>query len=197
MRKVVVVNNLSLDGVMQAPADKNEDTRGGFQLGGWSLPYNDEVKGKVMAKGMAKKSDMLFGRRTYEHMFKAWHGRNDGNPFTPLLDNAQKFVASRTLKEPLAWQNSKLLEGDAVDSVAALKKEDGPDLVILGSGELIQALMTRKLIDEFQLVIHPLVLGAGRRMFADDGALTRFTLTDSVPTTTGVIIASYRQVDAS
>jgi dihydrofolate reductase len=197
MRKVVVVNNLSLDGVMQAPAAKNEDTRGGFQLGGWSLPYNDDVKAKVMGQGMAKKSAMLFGRRTYEHMYKAWHGRTDGNPFTPVLDNAEKFVTSRTLKAPLAWQNSTLLAGDAADSVAALKNEDGPDLVILGSGELIRSLMTRKLIDELQLIIHPLVLGSGRRMFADESTLTKFTLTNSVPTTTGAIIATYSQADAS
>ena len=197
MRKVVVVNNLSLDGVMQAPAGKDEDTRGGFQLGGWSLPYNDEVKADVMGQGMAKKSAMLFGRRTYEHMYKAWHGRTDGNPFTPVLDNAEKYVTSRTLKEPLAWQNSTLLGGDAADSVAALKNEDGPDLIILGSGELIRSLMARKLIDELQLIIHPLVLGSGRRMFADQSALTKFKLTNSVPTTTGVIIANYSQADAS
>ena len=194
MRKVVVVNNLSLDGVMQAPAGKDEDTRGGFQLGGRT---NDEVKADVMGQGMAKKSAMLFGRRTYEHMYKAWHGRTDGNPFTPVLDNAEKYVTSRTLKEPLAWQNSTLLGGDAADSVAALKNEDGPDLIILGSGELIRSLMARKLIDELQLIIHPLVLGSGRRMFADQSALTKFKLTNSVPTTTGVIIANYSQADAS
>jgi dihydrofolate reductase len=130
-------------------------------------------------------------------MFKAWHGRTDGNPFTPVLDNAQKFVTSTTLKEPLPWPNSTLLPGDAIDSVAALKTEPGPDLVILGSGELIRSLMTCKLIDELQLIIHPLVLGAGRRMFAEESALTKFELTNSVPTTTGCIIATYRQADES
>ena len=134
---------------------------------------------------------MLFGRRTYEKMYKAWHGRTDGNPFTPYLDNARKYVASRTLKEPLKWQNSVLLRGDAADAVAKLKGEDGDDLAILGSGELIRSLARRDLIDQYTLLIHPLVLGAGLRMFGDDGAYAKFRLANSVPTTTGVIIATY------
>ena len=193
MHKISVVNNLTLDGVMQSPAAPNEDTRGGFKHGGWAIPYNDEVKAKKMGEGMAKRGALLFGRRTYEHFFKVWPGRTD-NPFSPVLDNTQKYVASTTLKEPLPWKNSTLLKGDAADAVAKLKTEGDDDLVILGSGDLVKSLMGRKLIDEFILLIHPLVVGSGRRMFADEGALSKFDLVESLPTTKGVIIATYRLV---
>ena len=192
MRKVSVVNNLTLDGVMQSPASPNEDTRGGFKHGGWAMPYNDEVKGKKMGEGMSRRrGGLLFGRRTYEHFFKVWPGRTD-NPFTEVLDNTQKYVASTTLKEPLPWKNSTLLKGDAADAVAKLKTEGDDDLVILGSGELVKSLMRRDLVDEFILLIHPLVAGSGRRMFADDGTFAKLELAESLPTTTGVIIATYR-----
>src|SRR6266567_2835071 len=136
MRRVVVINSVTLDGVMQAPGRPDEDLRGGFQHGGWALPYNDSVKSRVMAEGMAQAGDLLFGRRTYEDFFSVWPKRKD-NPFTPVLDNARKYVASTTLKEPLPWKNSTLLEGDAADAVAKLKEELGNDLVIFGSGELV------------------------------------------------------------
>jgi len=190
MRKITVTNNLTLDGVMQAPGGKEEDVRDSFPYGGWAAPYNDEVKGKKMAEGMARRGALLFGRRTYEHFFKVWPGRTD-NPFSPVLDNSQKYVASRTMKEPLPWKNSTLLKGDAVDAVAKLKQDRDEDLVILGSGELIRSLMKRDLIDTFVLIIHPLVLGQGRRMFDDHGNLAKFRLTESLPTTTGCIIATY------
>jgi dihydrofolate reductase len=190
MRKVIVTNNVTLDGVMQAPAGKDEDVRGGFQHGGWALPYDDEVKGKAMAEGMAQRGALLFGRRTYEHLFKVWPGRKD-NPFTEVLDNTQKYVASRTLKEPLPWKNSTLLQGDAADAVTRLKQDGGDDLTILGSGELVRSLMRRNLVDRFLLLIHPLVLGSGQRLFDDGGAMAKFRLADSVPTTRGVIIATY------
>jgi dihydrofolate reductase len=192
MRKVGVTNNLTLDGVMQAPGGKDEDLRDGFTYGGWAAPYNDAVKGRIMAQGMAKRGSLLFGRRTYEHFFKVWPGRTD-NPFTEVLDNTQKYVASRTLTEPLPWKNSTLLHGDAADAVASLKQEPGDDLVILGSGVLVQSLMRRQLIDEMVLIIHPLVLGTGRRMFGDDGTFAKFRLVESVPTTTGAIIATYQR----
>lgn len=191
MRRVTAVENVTLDGVMQAPGGKEEDTRNAFKYGGWANDYNDDVKGKIMAEGMAKHADLLFGRRTYEHFFKVWPGRKD-NPFTEVLDNTLKHVASRTLKEPLPWKNSSLLQGDAADAVSTLKETPGSDLVILGSGELVQSLMKRDLIDEIQLLIHPLVLGSGRRLFADDGTFAKFTLVKSTPTTRGVIIASYQ-----
>jgi len=190
MGRIMVVNNVTLDGVMQAPARPDEDPRGGFQHGGWVVPYNDSVKGTVMAEGMAKsRGALLFGRRTYEDFFKVWPGRTD-NPFTEVLDNTQKYVASKTLKEPLPWKNSTLLEGDAADAVAKIKTKE--DLTILGSGQLIASLMRRNLIDEYMLLVHPLVLGTGRRLFDDGGAFAKLQLVDSVATTKGVIIATYR-----
>ena len=194
MRRVVVINSVTLDGVMQAPGRPDEDLRGGFQHGGWALPYNDSVKSRVMAEGMAQAGDLLFGRRTYEDFFSVWPKRKD-NPFTPVLDNARKYVASTTLKEPLPWKNSTLLEGDAADAVAKLKEELGNDLVIFGSGELVRSLMRRNLVDVYMLLIHPLVLGSGRRLFTDNAAFATLRLVDSVPTTSGVVIATYQPVE--
>ncbi|HEX5073905.1 MAG TPA: dihydrofolate reductase family protein [Gemmatimonadaceae bacterium] len=190
MRKINVTNNVTLDGVMQGPGSTNEDTRNGFTCGGWAAPYHDEVKMRIMGRGMARRGALLFGRHTYEHFFKVWPGRTD-NPYTEVLDNTQKYVVSRTLKEPLPWKNSTLLRGDAEETVAALKRDSDVDLTILGSGELVRSLVRRNLIDQFVLLIHPLILGAGQRMFEHDGTLARFKLTESVPTTTGVIIATY------
>ena len=190
MRKVIVVNNISLDGVMQAPGRPDEDTRDGFKYGGWAAEYNDEVKGKTMAQGMSQGGDLLFGRRTYEDFFKVWPGRKD-NPFTAVLDNTQKYVASTTLGEPLPWKNSTLLHGDAADAVAKLKSGDGGNLTVLGSGVLVQSLMRRNLVDQITLLIHPLTFGTGRRLFAEDGVLTKFRLDQHVVTTKGVIIATY------
>ena len=191
MRRIVVTNNLTLDGVMQAPGRADEDTRGGFRHGGWALPYNDAVKGQAMAEGMAQGGDLLFGRHTYEDFFKVWPGRKD-NPFTDVLDNTTKYVASTTLKEPLPWKNSVLLSSDVPAAVSRLKETAGKDLVILGSGELVRSLMQRNLIDEYVLMIHPLVLGEGIRMFPSDGAFAKLKLVRSVPTTTGIIIATYQ-----
>ena len=122
---------------------------------------------QAMGEGMAQGADLLFGRRTYEDFFAVWPGRKD-NPFTAVLDNSRKYVASRTLREPLPWQNSTLLAGDAAESVARLKEQPGKDLVVLGSGDLLQTLMRHGLVDEYVLLIHPLVLGRGRRLFNDD-----------------------------
>jgi dihydrofolate reductase len=195
MRKVVVLNNLTLDGVMQGPGRPDEDTRDGFTHSGWSMPYNDAVKGQAMGEGMSRGADLLFGRRTYEDFFDVWPKRTN-NPFTPVLNAARKYVASRSLKEPLPWENSTLLEGDAAAAVAQLKQEDGLDLLVLGSGVLAESLRRRGLVDEYILMIHPLVLGTGRRLFAD-GGMSSLTLVKSVPTTTGVIIASYRATDGA
>jgi dihydrofolate reductase len=148
--------------------------------------------GSVAAEGMAKDGAMLFGRRTYEDLAAVWPNRTDGNPFTAVLNSRQKYVASNTLTEPLAWQNSTLLKGDAAASVARLKAERDTDLVVLGSGELVQSLMRHNLVDEYMLLIHPLVLGSGRRLFVDGGALARLRLVDTRTTTTGVIIARYQ-----
>jgi len=191
MSSVVVTNHLTLDGVMQAPGRPDEDVRGGFDRGGWALPYNDPVMGRVMGEGMAQTGALLLGRRTYEDFASVWPHRKD-NPFTDVLNNVQKYVASTTLTEPLPWKNSTLLEGDAADAVADLKQQPGPDLAILGSGELIQSLRRRNLIDEYVLLIHPLVLGSGRRLFPDGTSPADLRLVDSVTTTTGVMIATYQ-----
>jgi dihydrofolate reductase len=195
MSRVVVTNHLTLDGVMQAPGRPDEDRRDGFEHGGWSPPYADSVMGSVMAEGMSNGGAMLLGRRTYEDFAAFWPNQKD-NPFTEVLDNAQKYVASTTLKEPLPWSNSTLLDGDAAEAVAGLKEESGQDLVILGSGELVQSLMRRNLVDEFLLMIHPLVLGSGRRLFSDGGAFASLRLVDVKPTTTGVMIATYQPAEA-
>jgi dihydrofolate reductase len=177
---------------MQAPGRADEDTRGGFAHGGWAQPYNDEVMGEVMGKGMARGGALLFGRRTYEDFATVWSNPEDDNPFSAVLTNRQKYVASTTLAEPLPWANSTVLAGDVPAAVAERKGQDDDQLVVLGSGVLVQALMTHGLVDEFVLLIHPLVLGSGRRLFADGGASADLTLVDSQPTTTGVIIATYR-----
>src|SRR5258708_27240962 len=166
MSKAVVFMNLTLDGVMQAPGRPDEDRRGGFEHGGWAMPY---ATMEAAEESMAYTGALLLGRRTYEDFYAVWPNRTD-NPFTAVLNNSQKYVASTTLKEPLPWMNSTLLKGDVADAVARLKQQPGKDIVILGSGELIQALMPRGLIGEFVLLIHPLVLGSGRRIFPDGGA---------------------------
>jgi dihydrofolate reductase len=192
--RVVVTNNVTLDGVMQAPARPDEDRRGGFEHGGWALPYNDSVMAAAMAEGMAKSGSLLLGRRTYEDFFSVWPHRTD-NPYTEVLNNAQKYVASRTLTEPLPWMNSTLLKGDAAEAVARLKELPGKDIVVLGSGDLIQSLMRHDLIDEYVLLIHPLVLGSGRRLFTDAGGSATLRLVDTVTTTTGVVIATYQPAE--
>ena len=192
MRKVVVFTSVTLDGVMQAPGRPDEDPRGGFTHGGWASAYNDPVMGAVAAEGMANTGPILLGRRTYQDFHSFWPHQTD-NPFTEVLDNSQKYVASTTLSEPLPWKNSTLLEGDAAEAVAGLKRQPGKDMVVLGSGELVQALMRRNLVDQYVLLIHPLVLGTGKRLFPDGGAPATLRLVDSKTTTTGVVIATYQQ----
>jgi len=193
MRTITVFNSVSLDGVMQAPGRPDEDRRDGFRHGGWAVSYADPVMASFAGEGLAREGGLLFGRRTYEDFYSVWPNRGD-NPFTDVLNRRQKYVASRTLTEPLPWRNSTLLKGDAIEAVANLKQESDEDLLILGSGELIRSLMPRKLIDRFILLIHPLVLGSGRRLFADDGHLQALKLVDSKPTSTGVLITTYQPV---
>jgi dihydrofolate reductase len=197
MSKVVVFMNLTLDGVMQAPGRPDEDRRGGFEHGGWAVPYADPEMGKVAAESMASTGALVFGRRTYEDFFSVWPNRTDDNPFTTVLNNTRKYVVSATLEEPLPWVNSTLLQGDGAKAVAKLKEQPGKDLVILGSGELVRSLMRRNLIDIYVLQIHPLLLGAGRRLFSEDGSHAALKLVDSKITTTGVIIATYLPAAAS
>jgi dihydrofolate reductase len=192
MGKIVTFTHVTLDGVMQAPGRPDEDTRGEFGFGGWEVRYGDEVMASVAAQGMATGSALLFGRRTYEDFYGFWPNQPQPNPFTDVLNRSRKYVASRTLSEPLPWENSTLLEGDAGESVAELKGSSGEDLVVLGSGDLIETLMRHDLIDEYTVLIHPLVLGTGRRLFVDGGPRATLQLVDSKITTTGVVIAVYR-----
>jgi dihydrofolate reductase len=190
--KVIVMNHVTLDGVMQAPGRPDEDTREGFEHGGWAIAGNDEVMArKVGEGGLGKGGALLLGRRTYENFYGYWPHQTD-NPFTEPLNRLPKYVASRTLEEPLPWSNSILLDGDAADAVAELKQQPIDDLTIMGSGDLIGSLMASDLIDKFLLMIHPLVLGTGRRLFAG-GLHVSLRLTDSVATTTGVVIATYER----
>jgi dihydrofolate reductase len=191
MRKVVVFTNVTLDGVMQAPGRPDEDRRGGFAHGGWATPY----AAMAQAGGnMADAGALLLGRRTYEDFHSIWPKRKD-SPFSAVLDNMQKYVASRTLQEPLPWQNSTLLKDDAAEAVVKLKQELGKDLLILGSGELIQSLMRRNVVDEYTLLIHPLLLGSGRRLFSDGGSFLALRLVNSKTTINGVVIATYQPAE--
>jgi dihydrofolate reductase len=194
MGRVVVLTNLTLDGVMQAPGRPDEDRRGGFTQGGWAAPYNammEVFSAPQAGEGAGTSGALLLGRRTYEDFYAVWPNRTD-NPFTAVLDATQKYVASTTLGEPLPWRNSTLLKGDAAEAVARLKEESGMDFMILGSGELVQSLMRRDLIDEYVLLIHPLVLGSGRRLFPDGGAFAALRLVGTKTTATGVVIATYQ-----
>jgi dihydrofolate reductase len=176
---------------MQAPGGPDEDTRGGFRHGGWAAPGNDEVMGRELGRRTGKPDGgLLLGRRSYEQMLAFWDAQ--GGPFKDALSDAPKYVASRNPEMQLEWPNSTLLPGDAAAAVAGLKDGRSGDLVIMGSGELIRSLLPLGLIDEYLLMIHPLVLGAGRRLFEHDGHLTRLRLISSTATTTGVIMATYQ-----
>ncbi len=188
MSKVIVFTNLTLDGVMQAPARPDEDRRGGFEYGGWAAPY-----AAMTAAGESTPhfGALLLGRRTYEDFYDVWPKRKE-DPISARLDTMQKYVASTTLSEPLPWINSTLLKGDAAEAVARLKQELDKDIVIMGSGELIQSLMRANLIDEYVLLIHPLVLGSGRRLFPEGSAFATLRLVGAKTTNTGVVIATYQ-----
>ncbi|HEY6685886.1 MAG TPA: dihydrofolate reductase family protein [Propionibacteriaceae bacterium] len=195
MRNISATLNISMDGVIQGPGRPDEDTRGGFDRGGWAVPYSDEVMAQRMGEGMASSGAMLFGRRTYEDFYGYWP-RQTENPFTPYLNQATKYVVSSTLSEPLPWQNSILLPGNPAASVADLKSQPGPDLGIVGSAQLVRSLLAAELIDRYVLLIYPLVLGQGRRLFDERGPGVDFDLVDSVTTSKGVIIATYESARA-
>ena len=192
MRKISATLSISIDGVIQAPGRSDEDTRDGFDRGGWAVPYNDEVMAQRMGEAMSSSGAMLFGRRTYQDFHGYWPQPTD-IPFTPYLNQATKYVVSSTLSEPLPWENSILLPGDPAASVAQIKSQPGPDLGIVGSAQLVRSLFAAKLIDRYLLLVHPLVLGQGRRLFDDRGPYGDFELVDSVVTHKGVIITSYQQ----
>ena len=191
MRKIVVSEFLTLDGVMQAPGDPNEDRSGGFDRGGWQLDYFDEVFGSVMMEAFAATGGMLLGRLTYANFAAHWPKQPADDPLAATMNGLDKYVVSTSLSEPLAWQNSTLIKGDVPGGVAELKKGSGKEIQVIGSGELVQTLIQHDLVDEYRLMIHPLVIGTGKRLFREGTSSVRLQLVDSKPTTTGVLILTY------
>ncbi|HTF12468.1 MAG TPA: dihydrofolate reductase family protein [Asanoa sp.] len=191
MGKVIAIEHLTLDGVMQGPGGADEDTRDGFRHGGWATRRQDPAMQRAMGRHMAGPWSLLAGRTTYEQFADFWP-KQPPNPFTDALSQATKYVASTTLAEPLPWENSVLLKGEAATAVARLKEERDENLIVFGSGVLVRSLLPHGLVDEFLLLIHPLVLGAGRKLFTDsDSPVPAFDLADCTTTDTGVIIGAY------
>lgn len=191
MGRVIVVNHVTLDGVMQGPGASDEDTRDGFRHGGWAVPRSDEAMVAKMGERMSGDHAFLFGRRTYDQLLASWNAQ--GGPFKAALNSTHKYVASNNTEAPLGWPNSTLLHDNVPAAVRDLKESSGPNLVIMGSGVLIGSLMAAGLVDEYLLMIHPLVLGAGRRLFAG-AAQASLKLVESSTTAAGVLIVSYESV---
>jgi dihydrofolate reductase len=197
MRKVIVTEWMSLDGVVQAPGAADEDTTGGFAHGGWHLRYFEDLSQNWVVETLTAAGGFLFGRRTYEGFAAHWpNASGEEQVVAQPLNTKPKYLASRTLTEPLGWQNSTVLKGDAARAVAALKQEDGGDLLVIGSTELVQTLIEHDLVDEFRVMIDPLVVGGGKRIFRDDGVLRPLRLVDSKVTTTGAILATYAPAES-
>jgi dihydrofolate reductase len=190
--RVIAIEHVTLDGVYQAPARVDEDGRGGFQHGGWSTATDaPETTQGVIGKYMREGWRLLVGQTTYEDLYEGWHVRQPQHSMTQALTKVQKFVASRDRDYQPAWDNSSLLEGEASHAVAKLKAQGGTPLIIFGSGVLVRSLMAKELVDEFVLMIHPLVLGEGRRLF-EEAPFAKFKLADEVKADTGVIVATYQ-----
>jgi dihydrofolate reductase len=197
MRKLIVNEFMSLDGVAQAPGGEDEDTTGGFEHGGWHMRYMDEAAQKSVLAGIVDAGGFLLGRRTYEIFAAYWpNAPEEEQVVAEPLNTKPKYVASTTIGDPLEWQNSTVLNGDVAEAVAALKQEDGADLHVIGSTQLVQTLLEHDLVDELRLMIDPLVLGGGKRIFRDDGALRPLRLVDSQVTSTGAILATYAPAEA-
>ena len=189
MRKIIVLEFVSLDGVMQAPGGPKEDISGGFKYGGWTFPFFDEFSGKVMEEQMSKSFELLLGRTTYEIFASYWPHHGDG---WPGVNETKKYVASHKDLKP-EWENSVLLKGDVVPKIKKLKEQDGPDLQVYGSGNFIQTLLKNDMIDEFWLKIFPITLGSGKHLFAEGTSPATFKLTDSKVSPLGVIFANYKR----
>ena len=190
MRKIIVLEHISLDGVIQGPGGAEEDTSGGFTQGGWSAGYDDDVIGSALRKQMNSSFDLLVGRKTFEIWEPYWPQHAD---VWPNVNTATKYVASRT-RTSSAWQPSVFLNGDVAEEVADIKRQPGPDLHVWGSGDLLQTLIKRDLVDVFWLIIYPIVLGDGKRLFADGAIPLKFKVTESIVGVSGVIVMNYEQV---
>jgi dihydrofolate reductase len=192
MRKVIASEWITLDGVVQGPGYKDEDPSGGFENGGWHLRYFDDLSRNWVVEGYAGAGGFLFGRHTYESLGSYWpNAGEEEQAIARPLNTLPKWVASTTLSEPLAWENSRLLRGDVPDAVRALKQEDGGDLHVIGSPDFVQTLLQHDLLDGFRLMIDPVAVGGGKRLFRDDGARRPLRLVESTVTTTGAILATY------
>ena len=191
MRKLIVLSFITLDGVIQAPGGPEEDPTGGFKYGGWVAGYSDDFLGKVIVKQMSKPFDLLLGRKTYEIFAAYWpYVKINENPIAAGFNKAKKYVASKRLKK-LEWSNSELIKGDVPKEVKKLKEQDGPEIQVYGSSNLIQTLLKHDLVDEFRLKIFPITLGRGKRLFAEGTIPVGFKLLESETSPAGVIIASY------
>jgi dihydrofolate reductase len=198
MRKLIVNEFLSLDGVAQAPGAPDEDTSGGFKHGGWSIPYMDEFAQKSVLGAIVDAGAFVLGRRTYEIFAGYWpNAPEEERVIAEPLNTKPKYVASRTLSEPLEWQNSQLIEGDLAEAITSLKQETAADLHVIGSLELVQTLLDHNLVDELRLMIDPIVVGGGKRIFRDDGVIRPLQLVNSQVTSTGAMLATYAPVEAS
>lgn len=193
MRKLIVTEFLSLDGVMQAPAAPDEDTEGGFSRGGWQPEYFDDVLLAAASEGMAATDAYLFGRKTYQKMAAYWPTAPADDPFTAHLNRTAKYVASTTLQR-VEWQNSTLIDGDVAAGVAKLKEQPGGNIAVLGSGDLVQTLIRHDLVDEYALMVCPLLLGGGKRLFRDADLAGKLRLIDSRATSTGIVMLTYQPV---
>jgi dihydrofolate reductase len=188
----MVLSFITLDGVMQAPGGPAEDPTGGFNYGGWTVDYWDDFLGNVMAEQMAQPFDLLLGRRTYEIFAAHWPYVKGEDPFAARLNNAKKYVVSPTL-EKLEWTNSTLIPRDVAQEIKKLKEQDGPELQVHGSGNLVQTLLQHDLVDELRLKIYPIILGKGKRLSAGGATPSGFTLLDSKTSPKGVIVATYQR----
>jgi len=198
MRRLIVDEFMTLDGVGQAPGGPEEDTTGGFAHGGWHMRHLDETAREWILDGIVSAGGFLLGRRTYDIFASYWPtaGRDEESVIANPLNTKPKFVASRTLRGPLAWENSTLLQGDLADSVRALLQEDAGDLHVIGSLGLLRSLIAHDLVDEYRLIIDPLVVGGGgKRVFPEDGVLRPLRLAESTVVSTGAIIATYVRAD--
>ena len=189
MRKIIVLSMITLDGVIQAPGDPEEDPSGGFRYGGWTVPYVDDFLGKTMGEQMSGSSDLLLGRKTFEIFASYWPHHEDD---WPGVNRATKHVVSNTLTRH-EWRNSVFLKGNVGDEIKKLKQQEGPDLHVYGSGNLIQTLLKHDLVDEFWLRIFPVTLGPGKRLFAEGTLPVAFSLQEATTSPTGVIVASYKR----
>ncbi|MEM7502696.1 MAG: dihydrofolate reductase family protein [Pseudomonadota bacterium] len=194
MRELAIITFQTLDGVMQAPSAPDEDPSGGFTSGGWAAPYWEAVMGQVMREAMAQPYDILFGRKTYETFAGHWPNESDENPVARMMNDARKYVITSTLTE-FAWNNTQSLAGDAAVEVVRLKAQDGPLIQVHGSAELIQTLVAHDLIDEYRLWTFPVVVGGGKRLFADGSGLTDLALRKTDVTENGVVMSIYRRAE--